>query len=276
MELREFALEVVESESLRVKLTAAPTGLTDDSPALAVPVPMRPGRPRSLAILSVSDAKVPKLEGMYEPEQRRRILHSFANHELQAVELFAWALLAYPDAPAAFRRGLLHILHDEQRHTQMYIDRLEALGGRFGDYPVSGYFWNKAPGLLHEPAAFVCAMSLTFEQANLDHSADYAAEARRIGDEETARLLDVVQADEIRHVAFGWRWLQRFKRDDESMWEAWRRHLAWPLQPAKAKGRHFNRNGRAAAGMDAAFIAEMAAAEPLAEAPPRHRARGKA
>jgi len=30
--------------------------------------------------------------------QRALILHALANHELQAIELFAWALLAFTDA----------------------------------------------------------------------------------------------------------------------------------------------------------------------------------
>ena len=30
---------------------------------------------------------------MRDPAQRARILHALANHELQAIELFAWALL---------------------------------------------------------------------------------------------------------------------------------------------------------------------------------------
>jgi len=36
--------------------------------------------------------------------------HALANHELQAIELFAWAVLAFPDTPIAFRRGLIAIL----------------------------------------------------------------------------------------------------------------------------------------------------------------------
>ena len=95
---------------------------------------------------------------------------------LQAAELFAWSLLAFPGAPPAFRRGLLAILLDEQRHTRMYVARLEANGARFGDFPVHGYFWQKAPAIV-SPLRFLCAMSLTFENANLDHTVDYAEAA---------------------------------------------------------------------------------------------------
>ena len=45
--------------------------------------------------------------------------------------MFAWALLAFPEAPLDFRRGLLRILDDEQRHTRMYIARVEDAGARF-------------------------------------------------------------------------------------------------------------------------------------------------
>lgn len=256
MELRDFALGVVASERLGQKLRsaadAAPDGLTDRRPAPALRLDA-PGRPPELRIVPGREARVPSIEGMADRAQRGRILHAFANHELQAAELFAWALLAFPDAPPALRRGLAGILDDEQRHTRMYAARAEALDVPFGSQPVSGYFWSKLEGI-DSPAAFVCAMSLTFENANLDHTVDYAAAARAAGDEKTAALIDRVHRDEVEHVRFGWTWLGRLKAPGESMWDAFRRHLTWPLRPLKAKGARFYPEGRIAAGLDPEFI----------------------
>jgi len=259
VEIREHALRVVDGTSLDEKLTRAPDGLTDDAPG---PVLRReaPGRPPSLEIVPAAEARVPSATGMHDPAQRVRILHAFANHELQAAELFAWALLAFPDAPADFRRGLLAILADEQRHTRMYASRVEALGARFGDFPVSGYFWNKTPDLA-TPLHFVCAMSLTFENANLDHTVDYAALARDADDEATAKVIDKVHEDEVRHVHFGWRWLAEWKDPHQSMWDAYRAHLAWPLRPARARGERFHASGRVRAGLDPTFIALLEESE---------------
>src|SRR6185369_6996940 len=116
-------------------------------------------------------------------------------------------LLRFPDAPRELRRGLLRVLFDEQRHTRMYLTRLKELGVTFGDYPVNGYFWSKAPDLT-TPLRFLCAMSLTFENANLDHTIDYEEAARRAGDAKTAAVIERVHLDEIEHVRFGWTWLQ--------------------------------------------------------------------
>jgi uncharacterized ferritin-like protein (DUF455 family) len=203
---------------------------------------------------------VPAIDGMPDPAQRPRILHALANHELQAAELFAWALLAFPDTPADFRRGLVGILQDEQRHTRMYRARLRALGGELGDFPVNGYFWGKVPDIA-SPLDFVCAMSLTFENANLDHTVEYAEAARR-ADPKTATVIDEVHRDEIEHVRFGWTWLQHFKNADESAWDAFRSHLTWPLRPAKAKDVRFHRAGREAAGLDPDFIRRLEESQP--------------
>lgn len=248
MEIRDFARTVVETEDLAVKLAPAPGNLTDDYPGPALRS-AGPGRPPSLRISPSGKAAAPAVRGFHDPAQRRRILHALANHELQAAELFAWALLAFPEAPPEFRRGLLKILDDEQRHTRMYVARLEETGARFGDYPVSGYFWSKAPAV-KSPLAFVCAMSLTFENANLDHTTESAEAARRAGDEKTAAVIDRVHADEIEHVRFGWTWLQLWKARDEPAWKVYCANLAWPLLPKRARGRMFNRQARKAAGLD--------------------------
>lgn len=255
LSVREFARSIVVSDDLATKLAPASTELDDHEPGPAEPG-LRPGRPPGLEIRQ--RVKVPPLTGMADPRQRTRILHALANHELQAAELFAWALLAFPDAPPAFRRGLLRILDDEQRHTRMYIARVEAHGARLGDHAVSGYFWNKAETLV-SPLHFVCAMSLTFENANLDHTVVTAEAARAAGDHKTAAVVERVHRDEIEHVRFGWTWLQRLKPPGQTAWEAYRAHLTWPLRPKRARGPQFFPAGREAAGLDAEFIAGLEA-----------------
>ena len=276
MTARDHARAIVAGRSLDAKLVPPP-----EEPVLGEPgahEPERwdaPGRPGELAIASGRDARVPPLAGMRDPRQRARILHALANHELQAIELFAWAQLAFPDTPVAFRRGLLAILADEQRHFELYRDRLASLGARFGDHPVTGHFWNKLDHLA-SPLGFVCTMCLTFENANLDFAGDYAAAARACGDLATAAAIDRVHADEIRHVHFGWVWLRRFTGagdDTDSsgvgdgsaggdMWQAYLRNVRPPLGPRRARGARFDREARRRAGLDEAFIDALAAIEP--------------
>jgi uncharacterized ferritin-like protein (DUF455 family) len=259
VQVREFAFALLAAPGLDAKLTPPPFLWKDDVPT-GDPPPRRPARAPELAIRTGSEIKVPPLEGMADLRQRVRILHAFANHELQAVELFAWALLNFPEAPEDFRRGLLSTLRDEQRHARLYIQRLEELGGRFGDYPLSGYFWGK---LAHfaTPRRFVCAMCLTFENANLDHTLEYAAAAKRAGDEQTAKVLYEVHADEIRHVRFGLEWLDVFKEADEERVVAWERALEWPLRPALARGHRLHEEPRRMAGFDESFLKRLARAD---------------
>ena len=157
-----LARRVLLSPTLDEKLAPTPDrSILEDDRGTIDPLPTGPTRPPNLEIVGGDRLKVPPASGMIDPAQRTRLLHALANHELQAAELFAWALLAYPDAPSEYRRGLAGILADEHRHTRMYVARLESLGGEFGALPVTGYFWNKAKGLT-TPLKFVCAMSLTF------------------------------------------------------------------------------------------------------------------
>src|SRR5262245_47568837 len=95
---RAFADRLITSDRLADKLAPPPDGLVleDDGPAQRLAAP---GRPAALAIVPGRQAHVPPLAGMRDRSQRARIIHALANHELQAIELFAWALLAYPDAP---------------------------------------------------------------------------------------------------------------------------------------------------------------------------------
>jgi uncharacterized ferritin-like protein (DUF455 family) len=274
MSARAYAYGIVTGTTLAAKLAPPPRGLAiaDREPPLCVPAP---GRPPELAIVPGRatrvppiapgidrdparrrPTRVPPIAGMRDPAQRARILHALANHELQAIELFAWALLAFPDAPATFRRGLVAILADEQRHLALYIDRLAAHATRFGDHAVTGHFWNKLDHYA-TPLAFACAMGLTFEHANLDLSGDYAAAARACGDAATADAIDRVHADEIRHVRFAWTWLRRLGGDADP-WQVYLANVRPPLGPARARGPRLDRDARRRAGLTDAFVDELA------------------
>jgi len=257
--VREYARALVEATTLDGKLAPPPADLELEDGGEPVWLEA-PGRPAALAIRPGREARVPPITGMRDPAQRARILHALANHELQAAELFAWALLAFPSAPRAFRAGLLAILADEQRHLALYLERLAAHGVGFGDLPVTGHFWRKLDQL-GTPLGFTCAMGLTFENANLDFAGEYAAAARAVGDVATAEAIDRVHADEIGHVRFGWTWLGKLGGGGDP-WAVYTGALAFPLGPHRARGVHFDEDARRRAGLSEDFIARLAAIEP--------------
>lgn len=249
--LNDFARKIIETPTLEAKLYDPGNDLKDSPQIIAFND--APARPQSLAI--VDAVKVPSPYGMPDPVQRSRILHAFANHELQAIELFARAILIYQNEPADFRFGLFKILKEEQKHLSLYITRLNALGYEFGDYPVNAYFWNKA-AQIETPLQFLALMSLTFEGANLDHALFYRALALRADDHETAKTLQIIHDDEIGHVAFGYHWFMQFKDPTKDLWSEYTTSLIPPMEAKRAKARvgPFAEESRKAAGLPQDFI----------------------
>lgn len=257
MELREFAERVLLATTLEEKLRA-PDVITDEHPGAALLTIEAPGRPVELQFKAQGSGKAdfPGAHRLEKEQERGKLLHFFANHELLATELMALALLRFPDAPAAFRRGLLQTLRDEQEHTRLYMERMRACGIQFGELPVSGYFWRSV-ATMESPLDYVSRLSLTFEQANLDFCRHFARGFETVGDAETAALLEKIYRDEIGHVAYGLKWFRKWKNPGESDWEAFCRQLKFPLSPQRAKGLTLNVEGRRAAGLDENFVAEL-------------------
>ena len=161
----------------------------------------------------------PGTRHLEQNHERGRLLHFFGNHELLATELMALVLLKFPDAPTAFRKGVLQTLKDEQEHTRLYMERMKTCGVELGDFPVSGYFWRCVAPMAH-PIDYVARLCLTFEQANLDFAGFYGRNFAAVGDTGSAKLLEKIYRDEIGHVAYGLKWFRRWKNPGESDWEA--------------------------------------------------------
>jgi len=219
---------------------------------------------------------------------RAECLQKFAHHELAAVELFAWALLRFPQAPLGLRLGLLRTLGEEQTHCRLYLERVMELTsgaaastGPFGAPPLSAYLWRSLRAIreaAHPLPSFLCGIGLTFEAANLDHTLRHRDLFRQAGDEASAAVLQRVHDDEVRHVRLARVWLRRLAcglprasgaalprppdgpTDDADLYSAF---VAFPpFELHKARGRPAAAlEARRRAGLSPRLIAEVLAAK---------------
>jgi uncharacterized ferritin-like protein (DUF455 family) len=248
-----WAYRFVRAETLIGKLEPPPLParwMSEDGPVdpwlLA-----QPGRPPELRV-EPKGRSTPGLEALRRPEARASLLHTFLHHELQAAELMCRTILAHPDTPAAFRRGLVSICQDELRHMRMYGEHLAELGFAFGDFGVNDWFWKRVPPET-TPLQFVALMSLGFEGANLDHTQSFAARFRRVGDVRGAEIQEQIGEEELPHVAFGVHWFERLGSLPLTF-ENWLAALPPPLSPRLLRGKPVRSETRRRAGYPEAFI----------------------
>jgi uncharacterized ferritin-like protein (DUF455 family) len=254
MEMREWALRILTADRLEDKLLS-PDLLTDEDPGPPLTF-NEPTRPVGMGFNKRSkEEKLPPFQTHKKEENRAICLHRFAGHELLAVEIMAHALTAFPEAPKAFRKGVAHTLKEEQGHVRMYQERMEEMGVKFGDLPLYKHFWNHVPHLT-SPIRYVSVMSLTFEMANLDFAPLYGRSFAASGDEKSAALMAQILKDEINHVSFGYRWLNRLK-GEEPAWDAWIGNLSPKLGVKRAKGFCVMEENRREAGIPEEWIKKI-------------------
>lgn len=248
----------ITSTDLDHKLAPPPVPQAFREGAVPERVPA-PGRP---AILRMGRrSRAPKPEALSDRRIRAKLMHAFFHHELQAAELMCWAVLAFPETPPAFRRGLLGICRDEIRHMNMYRAHIRALGHDIGDFPIRDWFWTRVPAC-KDPVAFVALMGMGLEGGNLDMAPSFAERFAAVGDEVGARVQAVIADEEKAHVRFAVHWFSTWTGGcDFTTWSA---HLPPPLSPAMMRGRNVAQTARVEAGMPPAFVASLMAyvAEP--------------
>lgn len=258
MEVVDFAREILNGDSYKSKLF----GLEEQNLKLEFSKSTektafdQPSRQSKIA-LTDKQIKFPKGH-FHKPEKMAIALNSFANHELLATEIMANMLLLFPqetDEQKRFKRGIFSALRDEQKHLKLYVERLNELGYELGDFPLNDYFWRQSKKITNE-SEYLSIMSITFEGANLDFAALYRDQFLKIEEFKTAEILEIVLKDEISHVAYGVQWLSKWKKD-KSLWQYYLDNLPYPLTPARARGKTFNKVDRLKAKMDENFLSDL-------------------
>lgn len=219
-------------------------------------MPDRPGRPDRPVLLAPRDMPKRSVSGK---SGRLALIHSLAHIELNAVDL-TWDLIgrfAHVRLPRSYYDDWVRVGLEEAKHFSMLQDRLARLDASYGDMPAHDGLWQAAQDTGHDLAARLAIIPLVLEARGLDITPPMIEKARAVGDEETARCLDVIYRDEKNHVAFGAKWF-RFLCDrqgirPEPAFHAFvRRHFRGPLKPP------FNDRARSEAGLTPGFYKPLA------------------
>ncbi len=250
-----WACDFVNTTVLESKLAPAPPPAKWASPSRRWLL-TQPGRPVEL-VQRTERKKAAKPGALKDTVKRAEVLHTFLHHELQAAELMAWAILAFPETPEPFRRGMLGILRDELRHMAMYRAHLETLGHPFGSMPIKDWFWERVPGESVTPLQFVARLGVGFEGGNLDHGARFTSYFASAGDPRAAEIQAQITEEEVAHAAFALHWFRNFAGELE--FEKWRLMLPGPISPSMTRGKALNLEARRRAGYPEAFLAALAA-----------------
>ncbi len=254
MNVKEWAEQLLYGENIEDKLFC-PDSFEFSSLKCTAKVPSRPARAAAIKF-SNQQIKFPKTKSLHQQDKRLLALHTFANHELMAIEIFAAFFLLFPieqEEFSPYRHLLVQTLKEEQHHFKLYYDYVVEHGVSFGHYPLNDFFW-KLTKFINTPEEFFAIVSLTLEAANLDFAKYYGELFRDIGDQRAAAILDIIYNDEIKHVALGRKFLSCKIKDRRELWDYYCSLMPEKFGPARSKGIIFDRTGRERAGLDSNFI----------------------
>lgn len=186
---------------------------------------------------------------------RIAMLHALAHIEYVAIDL-AFDLIGRFGSgyPRVFVDEWMRVGAEEAMHFAILERRLRTLGAAYGDLPAHDGLWEAAEATAHDPMARIAVVPMVLEARGLDVTPATIERFRTAGDERSARVLERILADEIRHVATGVRWFesscaaQRFVAAEQ-----WRlllgRYFRGRIKPP------FNDSARSAAGLTRDYYA---------------------
>lgn len=209
-ELRSAALEVLRlvdpDEKCRALRNFPPQDdcVIDALAELDAPpdIPGRPNKPRLVPPKEVPQRDVATTEG------RAALLHAIAHIEFNAIGLALDAVWRFPTLPEAYYRDWFRVALEEAHHFSLLRERLRAAGFDYGDFDAHDGLWQMARKTSDDVLARMALVPRTLEARGLDASPWVRQKLAKVGDEQSARVIDVILRDEIGHVAIGNHWFR--------------------------------------------------------------------
>ena len=198
------------SAALQAFLTADPAekcarvaALTCIAPVAAAP--LQPGRPALPMLVRPRDVPA---RGLGSIEGRAALCHAVAHIEFNAINLALDAALRFGAMPDAYYADWLSVAQDEARHFLMMRQRLQQLGFDYGDFTAHNGLWESAEKTAHDVLVRMACVPRVLEARGLDVTPKLINRLREVRDLDTVAVLEVILAEEVRHVEIGSRWFR--------------------------------------------------------------------
>lgn len=224
--------------------------------AFDVAMPDVPGRPARPELLP--PGAMPKRGRGGSERGRIALIHALAHIEFVAIDLALDAAGRFGEHMGrSFVDDWLSVAADEAMHFALLARRLRTVGSFYGAMPAHDGLWDAARETAHDVAARLAVVPMVLEARGLDVTPLTIERFRAAGDERSARILQRILDDEIRHVRFGTtHFIAVCEERGESPPHHWKtlveRHFRGVVKPP------FNDSARRSAGLSRDFMAGVA------------------
>lgn len=177
------------------------------APIFDVAMPDRPARPAHPELLAPS--QMPKRGKGGSERGRIALLHALAHIEFVAIDLaFDMVGRFGAEFPRGFTDDWISVGADEAMHFALLDRRLRALSSHYGAMPAHDGLWESATATALDPLARLAVVPMVLEARGLDVTPETIQRFRSAADEPSARILQRILTDEIRHVRAGTIWFE--------------------------------------------------------------------
>ena len=177
-----------------------------------ITMPDRPAWPAAPELLLPS--QMPRRRKGGSERGRIAMLHALAHIEFVAIDLAVDLVGRFGGQfPRAFVDDWLGVAADEAMHFALLDRRLRALGSHYGALPAHAGLWEAAEATADDALARLAIVPMVLEARGLDVTPATVERFRATGDEASARILERIYRDEIRHVGAGTRWFEWLCRE---------------------------------------------------------------
>ena len=189
---------------------------------------------------------------------RIALIHALAHIEFVAIDLALDAAGRFGgERGGQFVSDWLDVAADEAMHFALLARRLVSLGSHYGALPAHAGLWDAARETAHDLAARMAIVPMVLEARGLDVTPATITRFAVAGDHTTARILQRIFDDEVRHVGVGTRHFSAVCAErGVSPPKTWQmlvaRHFKGTVKPP------FNDSARHSAGLSYEFMAGVA------------------
>ncbi len=172
------------------------------TPVTRIGVAGRPPRPEL-----VEPAKL-KRRRLGSEGGRAALVHAVAHIEFNAINLALDAAYRFRDMPPQYYLDWISVAADEVRHFQLLSARLHSMGHSYGDFSAHNGLWEMAQRTADDCMKRMALVPRVLEARGLDVTPPMIERLQAVGDDETVGILEIILAEEVRHVEIGSRWFR--------------------------------------------------------------------